>query len=981
MTEHTKVESTPGHHEPGSACPDRETLTQLLSETLLIESPINLHVESCARCQKRLDELSDSGLLAEYRPWIHNRTPTLPMLEPPQQAGELGRLGELAIESELGRGGMGVVFRGRDLRLGRTVAVKFVRPGSSSETEQRFAREARAVAALQHPNIVPIYQVGQNKAGQDFIVFPLIQGSTLKARLQTNEMEPKQAALIIRQIADALATAHAAGLVHRDVKPSNILLDEVDQQAKIMDFGLVRQDSDNTLTQADMLCGTPGYVSPEQATSGDKVDRRSDIYSLGVTLYECLTGTTPFRGRPLEVIDQHRFTAPTPPQRLNRLVPSDLATICLKAMRKEPDRRYQSMEEMRDDLQRFLAGTSILARPATWQQTFQLWCRREPRLAAALATIAVTMAAGVGFSWYYWSHSLAQSRLAASRFDASLQTINTLADLTSQSLSGDPGLASIRQQVQKMADKAFEPLVELRPTDPDTLVRYLQAMDRLGAIKHTVASPADAWAFRQRIIDENRELVEQYGQVDSLRREWASLHHRLAVCAVEMRDFPKATELLDEASELLSVDDIADQLLLARVKHSRGTIHKWVNNDNARAAPEFREAVELAKLYATTFPADPSAMATANNSQGWLADCEMQLGNLSLAEELLREVYDHYSKLANLPEATYQSRLDQGRAAFTLMSLFVTRGDGEQALRWSDQVGPAIRSLQSSNPTLMEPTALSIGFDGHVASAKLLQGDFTGAKSDSERTLAEAAALELRFPNTTRAWQVHGQARQLWIATADHAAEHANLIDFLEDWLAQIDEEIVQQKNVGFNQQLQLELLRNLALAWDSHGKPEQASPIWAKVVSLAPESQRPGYALLSQVVPYRIALNNGDEPLEPALHGTLEEALASIEVSLNQGARFPNTQHRLAEVHALAIQILQQRLKQNQPGSNATHRDTDTEALVRIEQYQQTVRRLLQDAATAGFYRVGDRWENFRQDPLFADELYQSVLHVGLPK
>lgn len=428
MTEQTRSESSPSQHVATPTCPDRDTLIQLLSETWEDHDELTFHVETCKRCRTVLDQISDSELLNDYRHSARKRLQALPTLEPPSRPGDLGSLGDLAIESVLGRGGMGVVFRGRDLRLGREVAIKFVRPGSSAETEKRFAREARAIAALQHGNIVPIYHIGQTEHGQDFIVMPLIQGSTLRSRLDTRELEPRQTAIIICQIADALAAAHQADLVHRDVKPANILLDEIDQHAKIMDFGLVRMAEENTLTQADIICGTPEYISPEQATFGDQVDRRSDIYSLGVTLYECLTGTVPFRGRPLELIDQHRAASPVPPQRLNRRVPADLETICLKALHKDPADRYQTMEDLRDDLQRFLDGKPILAQPATSWQTFRLWCRRNPRLAWALTSAMSSLLLGTIVSTLLWlqSKNLAEELSAHQRqLQTALQTSET----------------------------------------------------------------------------------------------------------------------------------------------------------------------------------------------------------------------------------------------------------------------------------------------------------------------------------------------------------------------------------------------------------------------------------------------------------------------------------------------------------------------------------------------------------------------------
>ena len=177
---------------------------------------------------------------------------------------------------------------------------------------------------------------------------PLIAGESLRDRLLRSPINGRDAAKIIQQVAQGLAIAHEAGLIHRDIKPANILLDDQDGQAKLADFGLVRTRDDATLTQHDILCGTPEYMSPEQAVNPGKDghDHRSDIYSLGVTLYECLAGIPPFRGEPLAIIDQHRSVEPIRPSRLNPSIPRDLETICLRAISKQPDRRFPTAAAM-----------------------------------------------------------------------------------------------------------------------------------------------------------------------------------------------------------------------------------------------------------------------------------------------------------------------------------------------------------------------------------------------------------------------------------------------------------------------------------------------------------------------------------------------------------------------------------------------------------------------------------------------------------
>lgn len=243
-------------------------------------------------------------------------------------------------------------------------------------------------------------------------MFPLIQGGSLRERISANPISTNETAQIIFQIASALAAAHAVGLVHRDVKPANILLDVQDGRAKLTDFGLVYAENEETLTQADTICGTPEYMSPEQAGRHQELDGRSDLYSLGVTLYECLTGRVPFHGHPLDILEQHRSADPVLPSRLNHEISRDLETICLRAMACERDRRYASAADFRDDLGRYLAGEPILARPVGGLERGWMWCRRNRSLASSLGLMFFSLTVGLILTSTLWFHSAANERVA-----------------------------------------------------------------------------------------------------------------------------------------------------------------------------------------------------------------------------------------------------------------------------------------------------------------------------------------------------------------------------------------------------------------------------------------------------------------------------------------------------------------------------------------------------------------------------------------
>jgi WD40 repeat protein/serine/threonine protein kinase len=423
------------------SCPSREQLVRLLDEQLSASDHqvVSRHVATCARCQDSLDELTMDH---HTRQWLEvtsrsGQNPRLAFIEtlkhqaPPltvrRRSEEPPRpsMPGFEIVDVLGRGGMGVVYKARQLRPQRLVALKMIRSGSHATAEQlaRFWREAELIARLQHPNIVQIYEVGEHE-GQPFFAMELVEGGTLADYTHGFPQPAREAARLVESLAAAIHVAHGRGIIHRDLKPSNVLLvaserpnavwvqkesRETDRfEPKITDFGLAKRlDDESGQTRSGELLGTPSYMAPEQAMAaslsapshgGDAtiLGPETDVYALGAILYELLTGRPPFKAAsPIDTVLQVLHEDPIHPSRLQPKVPRDLETICMKCLGKSRTKRYRTAAELAADIRRFLANEPILARPPSSFDQLRKFTQRNQPMVVGFVGVVATLVVGV----------------------------------------------------------------------------------------------------------------------------------------------------------------------------------------------------------------------------------------------------------------------------------------------------------------------------------------------------------------------------------------------------------------------------------------------------------------------------------------------------------------------------------------------------------------------------------------------------------
>jgi serine/threonine-protein kinase len=584
---------------------------------------------------------------------------------------------DFEIEAEIARGGMGVVYRAHQRSLNRPVALKMLRAGPLADAEEvrRFRLEAESAAILDHPHIVPIYEVGV-RGGLSYLAMKLVEGESLARRMGRDRDDPRAAASLVASVARAVHHAHQRGILHRDLKPSNILID-AQGQPHVTDFGLAKRvGSDPELTQSGAILGSPPYMAPEQAEGvKGSVTVATDVYGLGAILYALLTGRPPFQAEtPLATLDQVRTREPDPPSTINQHVERDLQSICLKCLEKDPRQRYGSAVALAEDLEHWLLGEPIAARRAGRLERAWRWCRRNPGVAGLTSVIGLLLlltAVGSTVGLFRLARekrlSEAHQRRAEANFRRARDAVDAmLTEVGTKTLATVPQMTPVRRALLEKALAFYEDLLRERSSDPAMRLEIGRALRRVGSIYDDLGRDEQTRFACRKSIELLERLAWERPRDPGPRRELAFSYNVLGFHLTRTAP-PADAERAWRAALRLSEDlirergsEVVDRMRMADTSLALGGL--LLNQDGRLEDAEaiLRRALGVGERVVAEAPRDSEARIILGKTLSNLGVLKMRQGRPGEARPLLERAIAEKEAALRIDPARKDVPLDVG---------------------------------------------------------------------------------------------------------------------------------------------------------------------------------------------------------------------------------------------------------------------------------------------------------------------------------
>jgi tetratricopeptide (TPR) repeat protein len=652
-----------------------------------------------------------------------------------------------AVLKTLGRGGMGVVYLARQVELDRLVALKMILGGAHADRQatERFLVEARAVAKLQHENVVRLYEIGWHH-NLPYFALEYIEGESLSQRLGAEPMDPVEAAGLLQQLTQGLAHAHAAGIVHRDLKPGNVLISSAGVP-KLVDFGLARQlESQSELSRTGDVLGTPSFMSPEQARGEREIGFPADVYGMGGVLYAMLTGRPPFlAAKPVDTLLQVLEAEPVAPSTLQPGVPKDLETICLKCLRKEPRERYGSAEELGEDLQRFLSGEPIRARPVGRVERVYRWSRRKP-LVASLTAIAgllgLTLMIGGPITAAViqeQKRSVVSAKEAAEKNEQAAVNARQLADRNSE-------------QARQNAQRAAENAERARQNAEAAITQEKNAIDALKSlvfeVQRRMKDQPDLQSVRQSLLQVATNGVarmeKREGNVADANLISAAIHRRLGDLNLELGRVTAARDDYQRCLDILL--QLESRGELPNLRHNLSTAYELLAESSRRAgdlvpARQYAEqCLEQRRRWSAEQPGDEDVLQNVAATLGQIGTLAQQQGDMQAARAYLTESAELRKRYLEARPGNLDPQVQWIGARRALARLTFQEGQQEQALQEIEAVIAEQQKIVDLLPNSVGSRANLAVFHADAGTFHVYRGHFQQAVEkfqEAERTIRE----------------------------------------------------------------------------------------------------------------------------------------------------------------------------------------------------------------------------------------------------